>query len=276
MSEPVGKPLSVQSLVIYPVKSLGGIRCDTVEVTRRGFKNDRRWMIVDAEGRFVSQRIHPSLARLNVEFTPARVTMKDPEGGWVSVPLTPETGRSVRVEVWKDSVTAIEAEQDATDFITSFLGVASRLVYMPDESVRPVDHAYSQTGDQVSFADGYPILLTTTSSLYDLNGRLDEAIPMNRFRPNIVVSGGEAWDEDEWTVIEIAGFSFRCAKPSARCGVISVDQTSGLRQREPLRTLAGFRKRDSKVYFGINLIPEAPAKIGVGDSVFVHYAAIGG
>ncbi len=233
-------------------------------------------MIVDAEGRFISQRVQPALTRLKVDLTGDILTIANPEGERVSIPNVPETGRGVRVVVWKDTVSAIEADHTASDFISSYLGATSRLVYMPDDSIREVDPVYSRAGDHVSFADGYPILMTTTASLENLNERLDESIPMNRFRPNLVISGGKAWEEDNWKAITIDGVTYRCAKPSARCGVITVDQTSGLRQKEPLRALAAFRKKDSKVYFGINLIPDTLAEIGVGQSVFEHFEGIGG
>jgi uncharacterized protein YcbX len=168
------------------------------------------------------------------------------------------------VVVWGDSVQAAAVGERADAWLSGFLGLACRLVYFPPDTVRAVDPDYARASDQIGFADGFPFLLISQASLDDLNGRLDEAVPMLRFRPNLVVAGCSAYAEDDWRRIRIGEIEFRFAKPCSRCIIPTIDPASGLRGREPLRTLMGYRQRDNKVYFGQNLIHDGVGQLALG------------
>jgi uncharacterized protein YcbX len=169
------------------------------------------------------------------------------------------------VVVWKSTCAAISGGREAAEWASDYLGAPHDLVYMPDTTERAVNPDYGRAGDITSFADGYPILIAAQSSLDDLNARLESPLPMNRFRPNVVVGGTPAWEEDDWKAITIGAIPLRVVKPCDRCVVTTVDQASAERGVEPLRTLATFRAREGKVYFGMNMIPDELGTMRVGD-----------
>ncbi|MEZ4700873.1 MAG: MOSC domain-containing protein [Rhodothermales bacterium] len=263
-------PLRVTSLHRYPVKSAGAETLAEARVTFRGFAQDRRWMIVDSEGAFITQREQPRLLYVEVESDGGgAITFRvDGKPSCRVEPPGEDTARR-SVVVWDDRVEAVDAGEEAARWLSDYLGAAFRLVHMPDSSRRAVDPRYGQAGDIVSFADGYPILLLTEGSLADLNGRLDQAIPMARFRPNIVVGGAEPYAEDGWREIRIGDVTLRVVKPCARCVMVTLDPVAGVFQKEPLRTLAGYRRDGNKVLFGQNLIPSNEGLIRAGDPVEV-------
>jgi uncharacterized protein YcbX len=230
-------------------------------------------MLVDGDGTFLSQRSHPRLALIDVEVTSNGLRLSAPDQPSIDVPQPNRSAETLPVTVWGDAVDAALAPDDAHAWCSAFLDANVRLVHMPTASRRAVDVEYAvQDDDIVSFADGYPLLLTTTASLADLNNRLNgEALPMNRFRPNVVVEGTEAWAEDAWRRVRIGDIVFRSVKPCSRCAVTTTDQQTAVRGTEPLATLATFRRGadTGKVYFGWNLIPEAPGRLRVGDAVEV-------
>ncbi|RMF61669.1 MAG: MOSC domain-containing protein [Bacteroidetes bacterium] len=259
----------VSALFIYPVKSTRAVALDRVEVTRLGPRDDRRWMLVDPDGRAVTQREAPRLALVAArpEGQGLRVTMPGETPLWVPVP--PADAPRIPVRVWDDRFLAALADEAVHRAFSSFLGRSVRLVHQPDEVVRPVDPTYGRAGDRVSLADGFPLLLTTGASLDELNRRLEAPVPMVRFRPNLVLEGLAPFEEDRWRRIRVGAMTFRVVKPCARCVVTTVDPATGTVGHEPLRTLATFRRRGSKVFFGQNLIPEAPGVLYVGDPVEV-------
>jgi len=262
--------MHLQSLYYYPVKSMAGIQTTAAEVVDRGLVDDRRWMLVDAEGRFITQRQLPRLALISV--------MPD-AGGWrMQAPGQPDLALHepgddapmLEVTVWRDRVQARLADRAAGAWLERFTGQAGvSLVYMPDASHRRVDPAYAGERDIVSFADGFPFLLISQASLDDLNARMETPLPMIRFRPNLVVDGCGPFAEDGWKRIRIGELNFRVAKPCSRCKVTTVDPWSGTTGREPLKTLAGYRRRDNEVWFGMNLIHEGTGVLRVGDEVEV-------
>jgi hypothetical protein len=258
---------TVSDLFIYPIKSAQGICVDQAEVSERGFKLDRRWMLVDEEGEFLSQRSFPRLALVEPSFENELLTLRNPEALPLTLPSTPDSTDQIRVEVWGDQCHAIRVSEAADTWFSDFLDVSCSLVYMPDSTRRRVDQDFSTSEDLVSFADGFPFLLVGQSSLDDLNRRLDDPVPMNRFRPNIVVSGTEPFAEDNWDEIRIGSVDFTVAKPCSRCTVTTVDQESGDRGKEPLRTLASYRRSGDKVLFGQNLIHQNRGRIRVDDPV---------
>lgn len=263
--------ISIRSLHIYPVKSCRGIDVTTAEVVTTGFRYDRRWMLVDADRRFLSQRGHPVLARVRTRIengcllldTPGRKTLE------VSLNLRREDPRSVIV--WNDTCVAISEGPEAAEWFSAVLGTPCELVRQPEDEIRQVDPRYAEEGDRVAFADGFPFLLISQASVDELNRRLAEPVSEDRFRANIVVDGCQAHDEDAWSTITMGGVDFLLAKPCARCVVIATDQDDGTRSPEPLQTLAGYRTTDGKVLFGQNLVHRGAGVVRVGDDVHVTH-----
>ena len=268
--------VTVTALHVHPVKGLQGHALASVAVERCGLVGDRRWMVVDPAGRFITQRQFPQMATVAVECVADGLVLHSPDRGQLVVPRPAAAEPSTPVTVWQSSVPAQPAGETAAAWLSQVLGVACRLVYLADPTARPVDPEYGAALDRVSFADGFPVLLTAMSSLHDLNGRLEAPIPMRRFRPNIEISGAPAWAEDCWRRIRIGEVVFRLPKPCSRCLVTTVDQESGQRpdRQEPLRTLARFHRTEDGAMFGQNMIPESLGRIAVGDSVTVLDAGL--
>lgn len=261
--------LVVQDIFIYPIKSLGGIRLSEAIVEEKGFRHDRRWMLVDEAGTFITQRDHPLLALLGVELgeSELKVFQKKEHNQILSIPFDLATGPEVMVTVWDDQVLAKTVHPDLDQWFSDFLGFKASLVAMPESSHRKVDHRYMVNGESVSFADGMPYLLIGQESLNDLNSRLDTPVPMNRFRPNIVFSGGTPFLEDSLRKIKIGELEFQIVKPCARCVMTTIDQESGVKGKEPLKTLSSYRTLNNKVYFGQNAVALQSGKISVGDLI---------
>lgn len=260
--------LAVSSLRIHPVKSLGGFAVKEAQLTDRGFLHDRRWMLVDPDGRFISQREVPAMACLHTACTDDGFTVTDMrDGAELMLPWTLSDGPDPMVEVWSTRVRAREAPMDRSAWFSDQLGRPVRLVYMPEGTLRRVDGRYAQ--GLTSFSDGFPWLIISQASLDDLNARLADPVGMERFRPNIVVAGGVAFQEDDWREVIIGEVRFALVKPCARCVITTIDQRTGERGREPLRTLAGYRSKGGKVLFGMNAVGDAGGSVKVGDPVTV-------
>ena len=263
--------LSVSALYVYPVKSCRGTEMDAAEVSPCGFAHDREFMVVDGiTGLFLTQREAPRLALIRPFLEDDALRLEAP--GMSPLALTPVTSGPVRdVIVWQDRCCAVDQGGEAAGWLTRFLGVDCRLVRMAEDHVRPVDPRYAVgRRDRVGFADGYPFLLLSRESLDDLNARLAAPVPMNRFRPNIVVAGGGApFLEDRWRRIRIGSVTFYVVKPCARCVITTVDQDSAVPGREPLATLARYRNSPRGVLFGQNLIHAGTGTIRRGDPVTV-------
>lgn len=263
----------ISEINIYPVKSLAGITLNEAVVERRGLRYDRRWMLVDANDQFFTQREFPKMATLMPEITSEGLQI-NAGGEKLLVPYELETKETVRVKVWRSVCRAKVYDDSINEFFRDVLGTECKLVLMPEETERKVNYFYAvHKDDHVSFADGYPFLLIGENSLADLNARLDKPVPMNRFRPNFVVSGADAFAEDGWKRVRIGETVFHIVKPCARCVMTTIDQTGGVRTGvEPLKTLSTFRipKRSikKKILFGQNLIAEkAGASVRVGDEI---------
>jgi uncharacterized protein YcbX len=261
--------MRVSALHLYPVKSCRGIAVDRWPVGRRGLEHDRRWMIVDDAGVFLTQRETPSLARVDTRLEADELVLSAEGHGMVRIPTAPATDPRRRVRVWSSEVDAVDCGEGVARWLSAWVGSAVRLVHMPDDVRRAVDPDYALPGDIVGFADGFPLLLATTASLDDLNTRLDVPVPMDRFRPNVVVTGCAAWEEDEWTRIVVGDVPCRVAKPCGRCTIITTDQRTGDRGPEPLRTLATFRQQEHKVNFAQNCVPDETGTLAIGDEVRV-------
>jgi uncharacterized protein YcbX len=263
----------LSGLYVYPIKSCGGIAVEEWEVDERGLRHDRRWMLVDEAGCFVSQREFPRMALIRVRIEPGGLLVDAPDMPSLNVPFRPPDGKLRLARVWDDLVESRTVGDDADRWFSEFLQTRCKLIYLPDESVRPVDPTYGRPGDRVGLADGFPFLLISEASLADLNARLEQPLPMNRFRPNLVIGGCEPFAEDGWKVIRIGSMTFRVVKPCARCAITSVDQESAAKGKEPLRTLARFRKVGTKVLFGQNLVHDATGSLSVGDPLEVIRSA---
>ncbi len=256
---------------IYPVKSLRGISLSEAFVENRGLQCDRRWMLVDEGNRFMTQREFPEMALIGIALNDSHMTATFGERS-LNVPLVPNGNGNADVIVWKDTVAGKIYDDETNGWFSDTLQTKCRLVLMPEETLRIVDPTYAVRDgeDTVSFADAYPFLLIGEGSLDDLNSRLDTPLPMNRFRPNFVVSGSEPFAEDTWKRIKIGRTVFHVVKPCSRCVITTTDQATGERGKEPLRTLATFRNQNGKVMFGQNLIAESGgAMVKVGDAVEV-------
>ena len=259
----------LDGLYVYPIKSAGGVLLEASDVDGRGLRHDRRWMLVDGAGRFMSQRRFARMALIRTRIEADHLVVDAPDMPSLEVPFLPQGGRLLRARVWNDLVQTQPVGGGADRWFEEFLGVRCKLVYLPDKSVRPVDPDYGGPDDRVSLADGFPFLLISEASLSDLNARLERPVPMNRFRPNLVVRGCEPFAEDYWRVVRIGQVSFRVVKPCARCHITTVDQRTAEVGREPLRTLARFRRAGSRVLFGQNLIHDEKGTLRAGDPVEV-------
>jgi len=256
-------------IYIYPIKSLGGIRLEHAEVEDKGLKYDRQWMLIDRDGTFVSQRKHHqlSLLQVSIENSLISITHKNDSGIQTSFDCESETGQIISVTVWDDSCMGMEVSTAVNTWFSSLLEMDVRLVKMLPAEQRLVDPKYAKANEVVRFSDGYPFLIIGQASLDKLNDLLDQKIRMDRFRPNFVFSGGEAHQEDSFASFRIGEITFSAVKPCARCVLITVDQQSGKKGAEPLKTLASYRTRNNKIMFGQNLIHCGYGSVHVGDAI---------
>jgi uncharacterized protein YcbX len=258
----------VTELNIYPVKSLRGLTLTAMTLGSMGPAWDRRWMLVDDSGLFITQREENRLCLVGVALEQGQLCLSAPDYPPVSVPVS-VGGQLCEVEVWEDRVEAVDCGDEAARWCADFLRRDCRLVYMPDSYHRQVDTDYGRVGDAVSFADGFPLLLISQASLEDLNQRLSTPVSMARFRPNIVVSGCEAFAEDQWAAVKIGDLNFDLVKPCSRCVIPSINPDTAEKNPEVVRQLASYRRKGGKVYFGQNLIHRNQGVISVGDSLTV-------
>ncbi|MEU6065429.1 MULTISPECIES: MOSC domain-containing protein [Streptomyces] len=265
----------LQSIHIHPVKAFRGVSLRQAVVEPWGLSGDRRWALIDDGGKVVTQREQPRLALAAAELVPGGgIRLSAPGREPVTVPV-PEPAGTVPVNIFGTKVEAVLAEDAAGAWCADYLEADVRLVHLDDPATRrPVDPDYALPGETVSFADGYPLLVTTVASLDALNSLMAQGdhahegpLPMNRFRPNVVVAGTEAWAEDGWSRLAIGEAVFRVAKMCGRCVVTTTDQDTAVRGREPLRTLARHRRFGTSLVFGQNLVPTSPGTIRVGDPV---------
>lgn len=267
--------LTVKSLHIYPVKSARGIRLQTAKVKPRGLAGDRRFLLVDAEGGFITQRQYPQLAQLCTRQIEGGISLRWPKHGWVDVPFPPPNNRK-QVTVWRSSVSAAQIEGEINAAISAWLGRSVSLVFMDKSAERLANPKWTPAPSQVSFADGYPILITNTASLTLLNNHITntggDALGMDRFRPNIVIDCNEPWAEDDWKSLQIGDVILDLVKPCARCIMTSIDQNTGEKHKKTALTALknlhpSTDTENPGVLFGWNAVPRTTGAISISDAV---------
>lgn len=251
----------------YPVKSLQGVALNTANVEDRGLQHDRRWMLTDDKGMFITQRKYPQLAMVRLKWNKNQIVLQHTKQRQVFFSTNQTSSKKIEVQVWKATCEAVEVSEEINQWFSELLQKDCKLVYMPATTRRIVDPDYAPQNTITGFADGFPFLLISQASLDDLNSRMEIPIPMDRFRPNLVVSGTKPYEEDTWKMIRIGNIVFQVAKPCARCVFTTIDQETGIQGKEPLKTLSTYRKADNKILFGQNLVQLQTGKIQEGDRV---------
>lgn len=261
--------MKVTGLFVYPLKSARGLPLEEATLDAFGIEGDRRWCLRGEDGKAITQRDCPSLATVDARPCGEGLALAAPGMPDLAVAAPPSDRAALTVGIWGDRTSGTPADPEADVWLEDFLGRPCRLLYMPGRVHRQVSLDFGRVGDRVSFADGYPLLLTSEVSLSELNRRLDSPVPMDRFRANLVIDGSVPFAEDGWARIRVGNVELRAVKSCARCVVTTTDQATGSRSREPLRTLATFRSEDGRVLFGENLIHDGPGRLRVGDRVDV-------
>ncbi|MEE4249046.1 MAG: MOSC N-terminal beta barrel domain-containing protein [Alcanivoracaceae bacterium] len=263
--------MDLSAIYRYPIKSARGHSLESAVVDRFGVSGDRRWMLIDADGQFYSQRRLPLMALLDVASVEGGLRL-----GFAGDSIELETPgaqyKEVSATVWEHTMLARSADAPVNNWLSEHLGEDLRLVFFPQDANRPVDPAYLPDPEQprhVSFADGFPLLIITQASLDDLNTRLPEPVPMDRFRPNLVIHGAEPYAEDGWRKLQVGATTLAVVKPCSRCAIPSINQQTAERDSSINPVLADYRRRDGVVYFGMNAVVIAGDGFSVGDVVEV-------
>jgi uncharacterized protein len=256
-------PIEIAELLVYPVKSLRGVSLTCSHVERRGLRHDRRWMVVDADGRFMTQRELYKMALIDTAITDSGLVLSQEGKGSVEVPFEPK-GATREVQVWKSFCQAQEVGEEPNRWLSDTLGRSAALVYMPETTERPLAPPEGKQGEVIAFSDAQPILIASQASIEDLNGKLKNPIPIRRFRPNVVVKGCDAFEEDRWQSIQFGDVALRKTKRCGRCLVTTIDIQTGTPSDEPLRTLNAFRKDGNNVFFGCYYVPESFGELRIG------------
>jgi uncharacterized protein YcbX len=259
--------ITLSQLYLYPVKSLAGISVPAWPVTATGLQYDRQWMLIDADGQFLSQRRLPAMALIKTALTDTQLILSAPHQDDLYLPLTPAAGDTLPCTIWHDHCQAHHVSAAADQWLSAFLKQDCRLVYLPDSVPRPVDTAYATPDDRVAFADGFPFLIVSENSLANLNEAMRLQLPMTRFRPNLVVSGCAGYAEDGWRELSIGEIGFRLPKPCSRCSVPAIDPDTAQTGKEPLATLNRTRRWQNKIYFGQNALHDQAGILSVGMAV---------
>ncbi len=260
----------LSQLFIYPVKSLAGIRVHQSHVVETGLRYDRKWMVIDAAQQFLSQRRLPKMALINTALTDDSLLLSAPTMPDIAIPLDNATGDTIACQVWHDRCLAHSVSSAVDMWLSEFLQQVCRLVYQPAQTKRAVDSNYAKPSDQVSFADGFPFLLLSSASLASFNQQANLNLSIERFRPNLVISGCEAYAEDRWRTICIGEINFRLPKPCSRCAVPGIDPVTAISSTQPLVALNKLRKWQNKVYFGQNALHDNLGVLQVGEQVTVQ------
>jgi uncharacterized protein YcbX len=262
--------LRLTEIWIYPIKSLGGIPLTSARVMGKGLQYDRRFMLVGPDGVCLTQREHPIMALFKLSLEGDQILIRH-NNDVLTLPAVPAVlAEPEQVRIWDDTVAAQGVGAKYDQWFSSRMGMDAHLVYFPEDNARPVAPQYKVNDEHVGLADAYPFLVIGQGSLNDLNSRLDTPLPMNRFRPNLVIAGADAYAEDTWRDFQVGDTRFVGVKPCARCVLTTVDQDTAEKGKEPLKTLAKYRSRNNKIYFGQNAVALDLQYITVGDPVTIQ------
>jgi uncharacterized protein YcbX len=261
---------TLSALHVYPIKSCAALTLHEATVEPRGLAGDRRWMVTDPDGKFMTARQYPRLTRVRAVPAGDALMLDAPDMPSMRLAASNAVAR-IETAVWRSVVQALPASSAADAWISAYLGLPARFVHMDANCVRAVNPDYGRPGDQVSFADGYPLMAISQAALDALNARLARPVPMLRFRPSLVVTGTAAHAEDGWKRVRIGAIEFDVVKPCVRCVFTTIDFERGIFDPtgEPLRTLTSYRRAPLGVTFGQNLIPRGVGTLRVGDAVTV-------
>ncbi|NOR69689.1 MAG: MOSC domain-containing protein [Methylomarinum sp.] len=257
-------------IFIYPVKSLAGIKASTWPVTEKGLLHDRKWMLIDNHNQFLSQRRVPKMALIKTRLTETELILSTATSGSISLKIDPQDGTEIIAQIWNDQCPSKTISKQVDLWLSDFLGIECKLVYQPADVTRPVDPDYSIASDKVNFSDGFPFLITSEASLNSLNQAMGLQLPMQRFRPNLVISQCESYAEDGWREISINDISFRLPKACSRCSVPTIDTETAQTGKEPLTTLNRLRKWNKKVYFGQNALHDNTGTLSINSLVKIN------
>ncbi len=259
--------IKISQLMVYPVKSTTGTNVSSMQFDAMGPVGDRRWMVVDDQGRFLTQRKLAKMCQIESRLVEQGLTLSAPEMDTIFV-CKPKS-ELIQVVVWRDTVAAQDCGEKAAHWLSDYLDVSCRLVFMPDLTQRLVSPKHAKNGEIVSLADAYPLLIVSTASLERFNSRLGHDVKMDRFRPNIVVTTTEPHEEDRWKRVSIGGLEISLVSPCSRCIVPSINQQSGEKNPQITETLQQYRRQDHNVYFGMNAIHHTTGEIRLGDELIV-------
>ena len=259
----------LSDIFIYPVKSLAGIRVENWDVVQTGLKYDRQFMLIDENGQFLSQRRLPKMALIQTRLTESELILSAKNFADLHLPLEPAGGEIIKSTVWEDCCDGLHVSDEADAWLGEVLQTTCQLVYLSTQTQRGVDLKYALQTDRVAFSDGFPFLIISENSLNSLNSQLENPVEMARFRPNLVISGCEAYAEDTWREIKIGNIEFRLPKPCSRCSVPAINPANAQVGKEPLKTLNRLRKLNGKIYFGQNALHNQLGALRIGDEVSV-------
>ncbi|MCK5831408.1 MAG: MOSC domain-containing protein [Methylococcales bacterium] len=257
----------LSDIYIYPVKSLSGIKVSTWPVNEKGLLHDRKWMLIDSNNQFLSQRRVPKMVLIKTQIEDKTLILSTSISGSISLPLNPENGDAINTTIWKDQCLAKTTNQKVDQWLSNFLDIECKLVYQPDTTIRPVDPDYATATDKVNFSDGFPFLIISEASLISLNQEMNLQLPMERFRPNLVITNCEAYSEDSWRGIQINNIGFRLPKPCSRCSIPTIDIETAQTNKEPLTTLNRLRRWNNRVFFGQNALHNNEGELSTGNTV---------
>lgn len=259
----------LSQIYLYPVKSLSGIAVSSWPVANNGLLHDRKWMLIDEQHKFLSQRRLPKMALIKTRIEQDQLILSAPGQEELVLALNPIAGDEIEVTIWHDQCMAKTISSQADDWLSDFLQTYCRLVYHPDDQQRQVDQRYAQASDQTAFADGFPFLIVAENSLLALNQAMQLELGIQRFRPNLVIADCASYAEDSWRRISINEIEFRLPKPCSRCSVPAIDPETAITHKEPLTSLSRLRRWENKVYFGQNALHDSIGNLTVGDIVTI-------
>jgi len=257
----------LSNIFIYPVKSLAGIEVSNWQVNKKGLIHDRKWMLIDHQNKFLSQRRLPKMALIKTQLSDTELILSAADSGSISLDINPQGGDELTTSIWNDQCLSRAISKEADQWLSHFLQVDCKLVYQPNEVCRFVDPNYASATDIVNFSDGFPFLITSQASLDVLNLAMGVQLPMIRFRPNLVISDCDSYEEDSWREITINNIQFRLPKPCSRCPIPTIDTDTAQSSKEPLLTLSRLRKWNNKVFFGQNALHNNSGELSVNDTV---------